>query len=198
MRRVLVQQSHAKAVVEAPSKPEHRKLGVETVSRLAGGRTPAATSELMDVTVGGDESGTAAQVSRDGAIELDAACPLEGAVLRPLAGDAGRESPGTYFRALPFLLILPLAACEADHTAARNVLADHGYTRIEMHATPFADRRCDWSEPFAIDFTGSRDGKRWAGTVCAASESLHDARLLGEREVGVAAKWDAFSRRELR
>lgn len=101
-------------------------------------------------------------------------------------------------RTLALFSLLTLAACEADHTAARDVLTDRGYTRITLSTPAWTGRACDYSEPFAVDFTASRDGRRWAGTLCAGNEPLQGARLLIEREVGVAPSWDAFSRRELR
>lgn len=95
--------------------------------------------------------------------------------------------------ALPVgLAALALAGCEADHVSARGVLADRLYTRIALRAEPVVGSPCDWSEPFRVAYTATRDGMRVAGTLCAASESLADARLLQEREVGRAPAWDSF------
>ena len=78
-------------------------------------------------------------------------------------------------------MILGLAACEADHVAARAVLHDMGFHGIAITPAPPVGRPCAWGEPFAVRFRAVReDGAAVSGTLCAADEAAEDARLIAD------------------
>lgn len=91
--------------------------------------------------------------------------------LRPLSG------------ALALLVVVPLAACEADHIGARATLQEWGYRGVGITAGPTLGRPCRWGEPFAVRFTAHDErGALAVGWLCASDEAAEDARILLDRE----------------
>lgn len=95
---------------------------------------------------------------------------------------------------LALLLPLTIAACDVRPDAARTVLKERGFERVQTSAAPAFGRPCEMTETHARSFVAfDRDGRRVAGVVCALDEEGDGARVVGQ--LAPAPAWDAFGAR---